>query len=306
MPTSRGGRLRGQVMRGHETGPLVEAVTTPAELADQLPRIEGVPTGVPGLDELFFVPEWRHGRPQRRPLGGIPRYAVLQVTGVADTGKSLLVEQYAVTRAAAGETVAFVTTESPAPFTTLGLRVRAAALGLDWPAVEQRIVLIDAASHPLLVRDLQVLLETLAYAVRTHRVRHTVIDSLTGLFEAREMLARDVVRPLFDRLKRSRQTALLVSQKRSGHEALTAEAAGGYAVAHILDGSLVLAKHPVLSPQAARLYRVPLGETVRLFRIDGCRLAGHDTRTHLCEIGPDGILRIGPPLAEAGAHMEEG
>ncbi len=286
-------------------GPVVESIATLAELRERIPAAEGVPTGVPGLDELFFVPEWRDGRLHRRPLGGIPRHAVLQVTGVADTGKSLLVEQYAVTRAAAGETVAFVTMESPAPFTAMGLRTRATALGLDRAAVERRVVLLDGATHTVLARDLAALLDTLAFAIRTHRVCHVVLDSLTGLFEAREMLARDVVRPLFGFLKTWHQTALLVSQKRSGHEALTAEAAGGYAVAHILDGSLVLAKHPVLSPQAARLHRVPLGETVRLFRIDGCRLAGHDTRTHHCEIGPDGILRIGPPLTRTVAGGEE-
>lgn len=75
-------------MREHE--PLVEAVTPLAELAEKVPTLEGVPTGVPGLDELFFVTEWRDGKPMRRTLGGIPRYAVLQVTGVSDTGKSHL------------------------------------------------------------------------------------------------------------------------------------------------------------------------------------------------------------------------
>lgn len=94
-------RLRGIIeergstpMREHE--PLVEAVTPLAELAEKVPTLEGVPTGVPGLDELFFVTEWRDGKPMRRTLGGIPRYAVLQVTGVSDTGKSLMVEQFAV------------------------------------------------------------------------------------------------------------------------------------------------------------------------------------------------------------------
>ncbi len=281
-------------------GPAIESIATLSELADRIPELEGVPTGVPGLDELFFVPEWRGDRLHTRPLGGIPRHAVLQVTGTADTGKSLLVEQFAVSRATAGERVLFVTMESPAPFVAMGLRMRAQGLGVDRDVLEDRIVLVDAATHTELAHDLALLFDTLAFALKTYRPRHTIIDSLTGLFEAREMLARDVVRPVFSFLKKWRQTALLVSQKRSGHEAMTAEAAGGYAVAHILDGSLVLAKHTVLSPQAARVYRAPIGETVRLFRIDGCRLCGHDTRTHLCTIGADGLLRIGPALGEEG------
>ena len=37
--------------------PLVEAVTPLQELAQRVPQLEGVPTGVLGLDELFFVTE---------------------------------------------------------------------------------------------------------------------------------------------------------------------------------------------------------------------------------------------------------
>lgn len=295
-------------MREHE--PLVEAVTPLAELAEKVPTLEGVPTGVPGLDELFFVTEWRDGKPMRRTLGGIPRYAVLQVTGVSDTGKSLLVEQFAVERARHGETCVFVTTEAPGPFAALSLQLRARAMGVPVETIDRSIVLIDAATHTSLAHDLGTLLSTLTYAIRTYRAKAVVIDSLTGFYEAREMQAREIVRPLYLFLKRWHQTALAVSQKRSGHELLTAEAAGGFAVGHILDGSLVLAKQTILSPQQARLYRTPIGETVRLFRIDGCRLSGHDTTTHLLEITPEGLVRIGPQLTElvrsAHAREEEG
>jgi KaiC domain protein len=280
------------------------AVALLGEVARTAPRLEPVPTGVEGLDDLFYVTEWADGRPAQRPLGGIPRYSVLQITGVSDTGKSLLAEQYALTQAARGETCCLVTLESPAPFAAMGLRQRAQAMGIDFEEVQQRIVIVDGASHSVIAQDLPTFFDTLAHAIRTYRVRHVVIDSLTGLYEAREMLARDVVRPIFNFLKKWHQTALLISQKRSGHEAMTAEAAGGYAVGHILDGTLVLAKQTVLSAQQARLYGVPLGETVRLFRIDGCRLCGHDTATHVMEITPAGLVRIGPRLSQLGKGGE--
>ncbi|NOZ57484.1 MAG: KaiC domain-containing protein, partial [Calditrichaeota bacterium] len=98
-----------------DKGPLVESISTIAELSEKIPKLEGVPTGVEGLDELFFTTAWENGKAKRIPLGGIPRYAVLQVTGVADTGKSLLVEQFAVERARRGEACVFVTIESPGP-----------------------------------------------------------------------------------------------------------------------------------------------------------------------------------------------
>jgi KaiC domain protein len=271
-----------------------------ADVARSAPRLEAVPTGVEGLDDLFYLTEWVDGRPVQRPLGGIPRYSVLQVTGVSDTGKSLLAEQFVLTQAARGEPCVLVTLESPAPFAAMGLEQRARAMGLDFREVQQRIVLVDGASHSVIVQDLPTFFDTLAHAIRTYRTRHVVIDSLTGLYEAREMLARDVVRPVFNFLKKWHQTGLLISQKRSGHEALTAEAAGGYAVGHILDGTLVLAKQTLLTPQQARIFGLPVGETVRLFRIDGCRLCGHDTSTHIMEITPTGLVRIGPRLARQG------
>ncbi len=285
-------------MDPHQREPLLEAVVPLADAAKSAPRLEGVPTGIEGLDDLFFVTEWRDSRPVQRPLGGIPRYAVMQITGVSDTGKSLMAEQFAVTQAAAGTPCVFITTESPAPFLAMGLRARAEAMGLAFDAIEDRLIVIDAATHGILAEDLPTFFDTLAYAIRTYRARVVVIDSLTGLYEAREMLARDVVRPIYSFLKKWYQTALVVSQKRSGHEAFTAEAAGGYAVGHILDGTMVLAKQTLATAQQARLFRAPIGETVRLFRIDGCRLCGHDTSTHLLEITPTGLVRIGPKLSE--------
>jgi len=114
-------------------------------------------------------------------------------------------------------------------------------------------------------------------------------DSVTGLYEAREMQARLVVRQLFNFMKKWYQTALFVSQKRSGHEELTAEAEGGYAISYIVDCSMVLSKDLVLTQAQSKLYKKPIGDVVRLFRIDGCRLCRHDTRTHLMEITETGF-----------------
>lgn len=281
-----------------EVAPFLEGVGLLKEVAQRAPRLEGVPTGVEGLDALFFITEWQDGKPVKRSLGGIPRYSVMQVTGVSDTGKSLLVEQFAVEQARRGTSVVFVTLESPAPFVAVGLKQRAQAMGVSFEDVESHIVLVDGATYSVLRTDVPTLLSTLAHAIRTYHAEAVVIDSITGLYESREMMARDIVRSVFNFLKKWRQTGLLVSQKRSGHDALTAEAAGGYAVGHILDGSLVLAKQTVLTASQARQFGVPIGETVRLFRIDGCRLAGHDSRTHVLEITDEGLVRIGPPLQE--------
>ncbi len=275
-----------------------EAVFVGSEALAKAPKVYGVPTGIEGLDELFFIVEVENGKIVKKNLGGIPAYSVFNITGVSDTGKSLMVEQFAVKQASEGHKVAFITVETPANFVAASLKLRAAAMGLEFEKFEDNIVLIDAASNTKLRENLPDLLATLAYAIKTYKIKFTVVDSITGLFENREPLARGIVRRVFNFLKKWYQTALLVSQKRSGHEELTAEAAGGYAVGHIVDGTMVLAKEIIDTTYKAKLYKKEVGDIVRLFRIDGCRMSGHDTKTHFMEITETGLVRILDPISK--------
>jgi len=194
------------------------------EAVKKAPKLKGVPTGVKGLDELFFKVELENGKPVRKPLGGIPEYSVVNLTGMPDTGKSLMVEQFAIKQASLGQKVCFVTVESPANFVAAGLKERATAMGVNFEEIEDNIILIDAASNSRLRDDIPTMLDTLAYVYRTYKCHRTVIDSITGLYEAKEMMARSVVRAFFNFMKKWYQTAIFVSQKRSGHDELSAEA----------------------------------------------------------------------------------
>lgn len=277
----------------------VEDIYTLKEAGEEAPEIIGVKTGVPGLDEMFYVAYInKQGKPQKKPLGGYPLRSVMNITGIPDTGKSLMAEQFAVTQASLGNTVCFVTVEQPAAFLAAGLRQRALALNINVNKIEENIIIIDAASNSVLRDDLNSLGDTLAYVYKTHDITSTIIDSVTRLYEAREMLARQVIRYLYNFMKKWYQTALFVSQKRSGHEELTAEAAGGYAVGHIVDGNIVVSKKEILSRFDASLYKKEIGDIIRLLRIDGCRVSGHDTKTHLFEINELGIATVGPTLEE--------
>lgn len=276
--------------------PLKKAVFTGSEALEKAPKIEGISTGIEGLDELFYIATVEKGKIVKKSLGGIPAYSVINITGVSDTGKSLMAEQFTVQQAKNGDKVCFITVEAPANFLVNGIQLRAQAMGYDFKSFEDNIVIIDAASYSSLRDNIPELLSTLAYVIQTYKVKFTIIDSVTGLFENKEMMARAVVRKIFNFLKKWYQTALLVSQKRSGHEELTAEAAGGYAVGHIVDGTMVLAKEVVDSAYKAKLYKKDVGDIVRLFRIDGCRLSGHDTKTHFMEITETGVVKILEPV----------
>ncbi|MEZ0344159.1 MAG: KaiC domain-containing protein [Caldimicrobium sp.] len=276
--------------------PDLKSIFKGSEALAKAPKLYGIPTGIQGLDELFFIVTSENGKIVKKNLGGIPAYSVFNITGVSDTGKSLMVEQFTVKQASLGEKVAFITVESPANFVVASLKLRAEAMGLNFSEFEDNIILIDAASSGRLRDNLPDLLATLAYAIQQYKIKFTIIDSITGLFETKEMLARSIVRRLFNFMKKWYQTALFVSQKRSGHEELTAEAAGGYAVGHIVDGTMVLAKELIDSSYKAKLYRKEIGEIVRLFRIDGCRMCGHDTKTHFLEITETGLVVIKEPI----------
>ncbi|BCD63049.1 hypothetical protein NitYY0826_C1939 [Nitratiruptor sp. YY08-26] len=275
-----------------------EAIYVGSKALEKAPELIGVPTGIEGLNDLFFTVKEVKGKLQKVSLGGVPKYSVFNITGVSDTGKSLMVEQFAIEQARKGEKVAFITVETPANFVASSLKYRALAMGYNFDEFQDNIILIDAASNYKLREYVPDLLATLAYAIKEYKINFTVIDSVTGLFENKEMMARAIVRRVFNFMKKWYQTALFVSQKRSGHEELSAEAAGGYAVGHIVDGTMVLAKELISSRYQARMYKAKLGDVVRLFRIDGCRMSGHDTKTHYMEISETGLVKILAPIGE--------
>ncbi|WP_281951679.1 KaiC domain-containing protein [Nitrosophilus kaiyonis] len=275
-----------------------EGILVGSKALEKAPELEGVPTGIEGLDDLFFTVKEVKNELKKVPLGGIPKYSVFNLTGVNDTGKSLMVEQFAVEQARKGNKVAFITVETPANFVIASIKYRALAMGYDFKKFEDNIIVIDAASHTPLRENIPDLLATLAFAIKEYKIKFTVIDSITGLFENKEMMARSIVRRVFNFMKKWYQTALFVSQKRSGHEELSSEAAGGFAVGHIVDGTMVLAKELITSGYAAKLYKANIGDIVRLFRIDGCRMSGHDTRTHFMQITDTGIVKILGPISQ--------
>lgn len=275
-----------------------QEVYSMVELKEKAPRLFGIPSGVDGLDDLFFKVEIVDGKPVKKPLGGYPYLAVLNITGVADTGKSLMAEQFAVKQSSLGYRVLFITVETPKEFLVQSLKARAAAMNIPIEKIEKNIFIVDAASNTKLREEMDLLLDTMAYAIREYSINSVIIDSVTGLFEAKEVLARSIVRKIYNFLKKWHQTGLLVSQKRSASEEMTAEAAGGYGVAHIVDGTIVLYKKLILSRYDTQTFGLPLGSVVRLLRIDGCRMTGHDTRTFVFEITDTGIIKILSPLEE--------
>lgn len=267
------------------------------ELAEKAPKLFGIPTGTK-LDEMFYKLEEEDGKLIKKPLGGLPYLSIFNISGIPDTGKSLFAEQFAAYQAAKGYKVLFVTVESPANFLYSAIREKCKALGLDFDEAEKNIVVIDASEEEELRENPKALMETMAYAIKEKKITNVIIDSITGLYEHKEMMARQIVRQFFNFLKKWRQTGLFISQKRSAQASESVEAAGGLAVAHIVDGTIVVDKKLIMSQREANLYKKNIGDVVRFIRIDGCRLSGHDTRTWVFEITDAGTVEIIAPLSE--------
>jgi len=247
---------------------------------------------------MFFKIEKDNGNYVKKPLGGLPYLSVMNLTGVPDSGKSVLAEQFAVHQAGRGYRVLFVTVESPATFLYSALKQKSEALGVDFEKVEKNIVVVDPSQDEELRENPKALIDTMAYAIKEKKTSITIIDSITGLYEHKEVMARQIVRQFFNFLKKFRQTGLFVSQKRSAQASESAEAAGGLAVAHIVDGTIVLDKKLIESRWDASLYNLPLGSVLRTIRIDGCRLTAHDSDTWVFEITELGVIKILSPLKD--------
>ncbi|MCD6512418.1 MAG: KaiC domain-containing protein [Thermoplasmata archaeon] len=268
-----------------------------SELKGEEPKIFGIPTGTK-LDEMFYTIVEENGKFVKKPLGGIPHLAILNFSGIPDTGKSLLAEQFASYQAGNGYKVLFVTVENPAEFLYHSIKEKCKILDLDFNEVEKNIVVIDASDNMELRENPKALMDTMAYAIKEKKITNVIIDSITGLYEHKEVMARQIVRQFFNFLKKWKQTGIFISQKRSAQSSETAEAAGGLAVAHIVDGTIVMDKKVIMNAREASFYRKEIGDVIRFIRIDGCRISGHDSRTWVFEITEFGTINILSPLED--------
>jgi len=268
------------------------------ELRKGAPELYGIPTGTK-LDEMFYRIEIdEDGKIRRRALGGIPYLSVMNIVGQPDTGKSLFAHQFSVYQAGRGYPVVFCTVETPASFLYTQFKQKSLVMGMDFEKVEENTIVVDASTSWSLRNNLRSFLETLEYAIEKKDAKIVIVDSITGLYENREMLARQIVREVYNTLKKKKVTSILISQKRSGHQADTPEAAGGLAVAHIVDGTIIFSKQLISSSQMARIYRMPLGSVLRTLRIDGCRMTAHDSNEYVFEISEAGLIEIKEKLSD--------
>lgn len=229
------------------------------------------------LDNLFY--KYENGK--IKTLGGIPKYNLLLLTGTNGTGKSLLSQQI-TNNISQKEKVIYITSEVPASFIFSSLK--------RLPNFNrENIIILDAQDT---IYDIDKTLNELISIIKETKAKFLVIDSITAFYEHLENKARIIVRKMYNTLKKFYITGIFINQKRSSHEENSSEGAGGYAVAHILDGTIVMIKKIIEKKWDEEFYSTEKGKMIRIIRIDDCRTTLHSTKEHIFKINPDGSFEI--------------
>jgi len=264
-------------------------ISTPSENPQSKP-IEKIATETL-LDELFY-------NENHQALGGIPFGSQFGVLGLADSGKSILVQEIALKLAHKGKHILFISSEDawslPSPRLDLENRCKQKAeiLGLEWSKIRENLTVMDTIVHSEL-RNWSCFAETYRYICETRKIDFVIIDSITLLETYRGALKYRLLE-----LIRYNQmhgiTALYVCQ-RSMDEWDSYKIAGGMGIAHNLDGMIVIDFGKAWNHQIKHDLNVKQGTVVRIVRIFGNRLGDFDRKYHEIEITNNGLLRLKTP-----------
>ncbi|MGB9638123.1 MAG: ATPase domain-containing protein [bacterium] len=183
-------------------------------------------------------------------------------------------------------------TENPLKYVSYSLKRISLLLNLDFEKVKSNIKIVDLTFKYNLINNIDNFLKNLYYELsNNYRNGLIVFDSLTGFYESKEVMARYIVRRIFQFCKNLNLTAFLISQKREDSP-FSSKSAGGMAISHIADCNIILSKIIISSAYEKKIYEKEIGQVVRTFRIDGCRLCGHSSKTHIFEIDKTGLINF--------------
>ena len=225
---------------------------------------ERIPTGVPGLDDLFS--------------GGLPADSATVIQGSTGTGKTILSLAFLLEGARRGEPgIYFGMDETPAQIRELGR-----TLGWDLTTLEEKGLLLLHFTSPVELSPDRYLSEVRG-EVRRRRARRVVMDSLsameTGVNSARRF--KELVYALSKHMRASRATLLMIMEV---PEMLGTVQLTGHAVSSIAD-NVVLLRYIEVSAQ--------LRKTIAVLKARG---VAHRTELRSYTVGTGGP-QVGEPFA---------
>jgi len=239
------------------------------------------------LDTLFLHPDGT-------PLDGIPIVAQLGITGLAGSGKSILIEEIAVRCANRGENVLLVSSEdvfqADTPRFDLQSRMmqKAQILKLDWNTIKEHLWVLDCVEHPEL-REWKSFADVYRYVITSKNITLALIDSVTMLEDYRGRLKYRLMElSRFNQVKGV--TALYVNQ-RATEDFDKYAMAGGMGLPHTLDGTILVDYGRAYYKDQQQQLNASRGDLVRFVRVMDCRLCGFIRERIPVVITSDGFLR---------------
>jgi KaiC/GvpD/RAD55 family RecA-like ATPase len=235
-----------------------------------------------------------------KPIEGIPFGSNSILTGLPNSGKSLLIEEIALRVADSGKKVCFVTseeawkTETPRFDLESRFRERAKILGLNWENISKNLSVIDTVMFAEL-REWNAFVSTYRSLAEGEGIDLLLVDSMTLLEDVRGQIKYRVLE-----LMRYNQihgiTSILVNQ-RAIEESDTLAMAGGISISHIVDAVFVLDYKKISSWDGTIKMDVPSakqGAILNFFRILKCRLCRFNAHYLGYEITKDGFVKLIP------------
>jgi len=270
----------------------IEKLVVKPSLTENIKELKPFKTGT-FLDKMFLDRN-------EKPINGIPFGSTTIITGLPNTGKSLLIEEIVLKIANDGRRICFVTSEEI--FRTEGarydlenrMREKAKILGLDWNKISKNLYVLDAVAFAEL-RDWHTFAKSFRTLVENEKVEFLAIDSLTLLEDSRGQLKYRLLE-LMKYGQKNGITSMLINQ-RSADDTDSFSMAGGLSLSHVADVVFVLDSKKIWSGDAQMKLdmNVKQGETINFFHILKNRMGRCKSNYFQYSITSDGLVRLIDP-----------
>jgi len=269
-------------------------ITIPSTDEKQIKTLKAIKTGT-FLDTKFLGQD-------DKPIGGIPIGSNSILTGLPNSGKSIIFEEIVLRLANEGRKTAYVLseeiyrTETERYDAESRLREKAKIMKLDWAKIAQNLFVLDTVAHAEL-REWENFTSTYRSLVEDKKIEIVLIDSMTLLEDVRGQIKYRVLD-----LMRYNQlhgiTSLLINQ-RAIEESDSLAMAGGIGLSHIVDIVFILDYKKISSwdSQIKMDTGARQGEVLNFFRILKCRLCKFDAHYFNYAITKDGFVVEMPKIA---------
>lgn len=265
-------------------------ITTPSDIKENAKVLCQIRTGT-FIDDVFLDDS-------DRIIHGLPFGSNSLITGLPNSGKSILLEEIAL-KMAENLKVCLVTSEEVWSTDTLRydlenrMKKKALDLKLSWNKIRENLRVLDVVSNSKL-GEWYNFVSSYRKLVEQDGIQVLLVDSLTMLEDSRGQL-KYRLSELSKYNQKHGVTAVFINQ-RSSEDADGLSMAGGIALSHIVDVVMIMDYKKVWTGDAQLKVDTGIkqGETVNFFRVLKCRMCKFDAHYFAYKITNNGLVELLP------------